>query len=139
MLVPGSYLIDVADGIVYTRTWGMLADDEIIAHAETLKADDRFRRTFRQIALFVDATGIILTAEAIRSVATNNPFPPSARRAFVVSTDEAYGLARMFMLYLDADPKQFGIFRDMESAWAWIGLDPSTPWPQAEPDRVFEV
>ena len=40
--MPGSYLIDVANGIVFTRAWGVLADDEIIAHAQTLRADPRF-------------------------------------------------------------------------------------------------
>ncbi len=137
--MPGSYLINVTDGIVFTRGWGTLADDEIKAHAETLKADPRFKRTFRQIGVFIEADAIILTAEAIRIVALNNPFPPDARRAFVVSTDEAYGLARMFMRYLDADPKQFGIFRDMEPALEWVGLDASMPWPTEPPDRFFRA
>lgn len=135
--MPGSYLIDVANGIVFSRGWGVLADDEIIAHAQTLRADPRFKPTFRQIGTFLDAHKIILTSEAIRSVAMNNPFPRDARRAFVVPTDEAYGLARMFALYLDADPKQFEIFRAMEPALEWIDLDPEMAWPTQKPDRVF--
>ncbi len=135
--MPGSYLIDAARGLVFTRAWGVLADDEIIAHARELRADPRFKPTFRQICTFLETTKIILTSEAIRSVANNNPFPRDARRAFVVTTDEAYGLARMFMLYLDADPRQFEIFRAMGPALEWVDLDPETTWPSQVPDRVF--
>lgn len=135
--MPGSYLIDAANGVVFTRAWGTLADDEIISHAQTLRTDPRFKPTYRQIGNFIDATALILTAEGIRSVATNNPFPRDARRAFVVTTDEGYGLARMFMLYLDADPKQFEIFRTIGPALEWIDLDPETAWPTQTPDRVF--
>jgi len=135
--MPGSYLIDVARGLVFTRAWGVLADDEIIAHAQVLRADPRFKPAFRQIINFLDTTKIILTSEAIRSVAKNNPFPRDARRAFVVTSDEAYGLSRMFMLYLDADPRQFEIFRAMRPALKWVDLDPDTAWPSQAPDRVF--
>ena len=135
--MSASYLIDAAHGLVFTRAWGVLADDEIIAHALVLRADPRFNPSFRQIVSFLDTTKIILTSEAIRSLAKHNPFPRDARRAIVVTTDEAYGLARMFMLYLDADPQQFEIFRAIGPALEWVYLDPEMTWPSREPDRIF--
>lgn len=135
--MPGSYLIDLDRRIVFTRAWGLLSDKEIIAHAETLRTDSRFQPTFRQIGTFIETSSLLLTSAAIRSVAENNPFPRDARRSFVVTTEVAYGLARMFMLYLDADPKQFGIFREIGPALEWIGLDATTLWPAQKPDRIF--
>lgn len=114
-----------------------MADKEIIAHAETLKADPRFDRGFRQVGDFLSVNVILLTSAAIRSVAQNNPFPRDARRAFVVPSDEAYGLGRMFMLYLDADPNEFAIFRELEPALEWVGLTVSSRWPTRNPDRTF--
>jgi hypothetical protein len=115
----------------------MLSDKEIIAHAGALKTDPRFDRGFRQIGTFLEVHALLLTSAAIRSVALDNPFPRDARRAFVVPSDEAYGLARMFTLYLDADSKAFGIFRTLEPAFEWVGLDRSTRWPDKDPDKTF--
>ncbi len=47
--MPGSYWIDVSRGIVFSRGWGVLTDEEITAHAETLCAGSRFDPGFRQV------------------------------------------------------------------------------------------
>jgi hypothetical protein len=39
--MPGSYLIDLEQGLVFSRGWGVLTDDELHWHAETLAADLR--------------------------------------------------------------------------------------------------
>jgi hypothetical protein len=44
---------------------------------------------------------------------------------------------RMFEAYMDADPAQFGIFRELGPALEWVGLDSATPWPEQEPDATF--
>lgn len=135
--MPGSYLIDVPNRIVFTRAWGVLADKEIIAHAASLRTDPRLGPEFKQVATFLDTTALLLTSAAIRAVALDNPFPRDARRAFVVPSDEAYGLSRMFMLYLDADPQAFAIFRALEPALEWVGLTRSALWPDKVPDKTF--
>ena len=133
--MPVSYLIDARNRIVFSRAWGVLSDHEIIAHADTLKSDPNFDRGLRQVGSFLSVSAILLTSAAIRAVAQDNPFPRDARRAFAVPSDEAYGLARMFCLYMDADPKQFEIFRALEPAMEWVGLAES--WPSAPPDWTF--
>ena len=101
--MPGSYLIDVPNRIVFSRAWGLLSDQELIAHAQTLKADPRLEPGFRQVGDFMSVDALLLTSAAIRAVARDNPVPRDARRAIVVPNDEAYGMVRMFMLYVDAD------------------------------------
>ena len=135
--MPGSYLIDVASGVVYSRKWGVLTDEQIAAHAETLRVDPRFDPGFRQIADFRELTDIRVSGGGLRNVARQNPFRRDARRAFVVSSEEVFGLARMFGSYTDSSGDQFRIFRAIEPAFEWIGLDPKTPWPAQAPDATF--
>jgi hypothetical protein len=135
--MPASYLIDVASGIVYTRGWGVLTDAEIAAHAETLRADPRFDPGFRQIVDFRELNDIRVSGAGVREVARHNPFRRDARRAFVVTTDEAFGLTRMFGMFTDSSGDEFRIFRAVEPAFEWIGLDPKTRWPAQPPDATF--
>ncbi len=135
--MPGSYLIDVAAGIVYSRKWGVLTDEQVAAHAETLRADPRFDPGFRQVADFRELTDLRVSGNGLRNVARHNPFRRDARRAFVVSSEEVFGLARMFGSYTDSSGDQFRIFRAIAPAFEWIGLAETTPWPPQPPDATF--
>jgi len=135
--MPGSYLIDAAAGIVYTRGWSVLTDEEIAAHAEALGADPRFDPGFRQIVDFRELTEIRVSGAGVREVARHNPFRRDARRAFVVASDEAFGLTRMFGMFTDSSGDEFQIFRAIEPAFEWIALDAKTPWPTRSPDATF--
>ena len=135
--MPASYLIDVANGIVYSKGWRVLTDEQIAAHATTLVADPRFDPGFRQIVDFRELTEIKVSGAGVRDVARMNPFRRDARRAFVVGSEEAYGLTRMFGFFTDANEDQFRIFRAIEPAFEWINLDPASPWPGGAPDKTF--
>ena len=135
--MPGSYLIDQTREIVFSRAWGVLTDDEVIWHAKSLRADDRFFPGFKQIADFRELSEILVTPEGVLQVAHINPFTRNSRRAVVVPNDLAFGLVRMFEALAEAEPDQFRIFRDMGPALEWVGLDPATPWPVEEPDAVI--
>lgn len=137
--MPGSYLIDQRRGIVFSRAWGSLTDAEVYTHADTLRTDDRFDPTFKQLFDFLRVSELRISAAAVAYVARNNPFAPHARRAFVVANDEAFGLARMFELNMNLDGAHFRIFRELGPAFEWIALPSETDWPSAEPDKLFGV
>ena len=136
--MPGSYLIDVTRGIVFTRAWGAVTDGEILAHAAALRADTRFDSGLRQIADFRELTELRVTHAGVSSLARANPYDRRARRAFVVPSGEAFGVVRMFGLYADTDDEQFRIFHEIGPAMEWIGLEPGEPWPSQPPDATFE-
>ena len=135
--MPASYLIDQERGVVFSRGWGVLMDEEILAHAKVLRADIRLTPDLRQVADFRDVTKLGVTSEGVRRAAKNNPFGPDARRSFVAPLDETLGMLRMFGIYIDADDSQFRIFRTLGPAMEWVGLDPTTPWPDQQPDANF--
>ena len=135
--MPGSYLIDVPRGIVFSRGWGVVTDEEILAHARALRDDPRFERGFRQLIDFRDIDRFAVTSAGVQHIAQRNPFRLDARRAFVVAQDEVFGMLRMYWSYAEADPNEFRVFMAMEPALEWIGLDPKEPWPATQPDAFF--
>lgn len=134
--MPASYLIDRTRGVVFSRAWGVLTDEDILAHVRVLRGDARLTPDLRQVADFRDVTRLDVTSEGVRRAASNNPWGPDARRAFVAPIDETLGMIRMFGIYMHAT-SQFQIFQTLEPAMEWIGLDPATPWPAQEPDATF--
>jgi hypothetical protein len=137
--MPGSYLIDAAREIVFSRGWGVGTEEELNAHDAALRADPRFDPSFRQIVDFRDLTEIRLSSENVHGVAQRQPFRRDARRAFVVASGEVFGLTRMFASFAEANSDQFAIFRAIEPAFEWVGLDPTTPWPEQAPDWTFSA
>jgi hypothetical protein len=137
--MPSSYLIDVPNGVVYSKKWGKLTDEQVAAYTKALWADPRFDPGFRQVVDFRELTDIRVSGAAVREIARDNPFRRDARRAFVVASDEAFGLTRMFGMFTDANAETFAIVRTLEAAFAWIGLEPSAPWPTRPPDANFGV
>jgi len=135
--MPASYLIDQPRGVVFSRGCGVLTDEDLLAHGRVLRADARLTPGLRQIVDFRDVTKLDVTSEGVRKSAKNNPFGPETRRSFVAPLDETVGMLRMFGVYMDADTSQFRIFRTLEPAMEWVGLDPATAWPGEPPDATF--
>jgi len=120
--MPGGYSIEPNRSIVLSRAWGVLEDRELLAHARALAADPRFKPHFRQISDFRDVTDFHLTDQVIREMVYLSPFGAGARRALVVGTDVAFGLARMFQILREQSPDEIAIFRDMDKALEWLGV-----------------
>jgi hypothetical protein len=132
-------LIDTQRGIVFSRTWGVLTDDEVISHATNLKDDPRFSPGLKQIIDFRDLVHMQLTSHGVRTLAHLNPFRPDAKRAFIIDNDDALALSRAFFTYTEAGVDGYTLFRGLEPAMEFVGLDPKTPWPAAAPDKTFEA
>lgn len=95
--MPAVYKIDVARGIVFTRGYGVVTDDDIVRHAHDLKNDPLFRPTFRQFTDFSEVAEIKVTSEGVASILSDaNPFPPDAVRAVYAPSKLAFGMSRMF-------------------------------------------
>ena len=137
-LMPASYLIDDRRRTIFSRAWGVLTDGGVISHNRTLIQDPRFRAEYCRLADFREVTELRVSADVIQREAALLALAPTSRRAFVVSTDLAFGFARMFQLAGAVPDDALQVVRDLESGMAWIGLEPDTPWPAGAPDGVIE-
>jgi len=121
--MPADYYIDVPRRLVFSRGTGVLTFADCRSHMERLLRDPGFRPEFNQLIDFRDVTDVVISAEEIVLLAARNVFSPESRRAFVVTNDLQFGLARMFRSYREnAGEKGIQIFREMKSALVLLAL-----------------
>ena len=120
--MPASFVIDHQHRIVRSKGWGVLVEADFMGTQRGLREDKQFDPTYRQIYDFSEVTSINISSSQLQSIAYASPFSPQARRAFVVSSDVAFGMARMYSLMGDRNPETLRIFRDRGSALSWLGL-----------------
>ena len=118
--MPATFLIDHDERIVRSRAWGLLIDSDLFDTQQRLRDDPRFEPTYCQIWDFTAVQQLCLTGDGLRKLAANSPFSRDARRAIVVGSEGAYGMARMYALLSDRNPAYFRIFRDTPAAIKWL-------------------
>ena len=135
--MANSYVIDTAHGVVFSRVWGTLTDEQAVSHAKTLKDDPRFNPGLNQIIDLRELADLQMTSPGTKNLAHIVPFRPDAKRAFLVGTGEAEKLSKVLWTYTEAGVDQYTLFRDLEKAMEFVGLDAKTPWPDRAPDQTF--
>ena len=118
--MPATFLIDHDERIIRSRAWGLLIDRDLLETQQRLREDPRFEPTYCQIWDFTAVQQLSLTGDGLRKLAANSPFSRDARRAIVVGSEGAYGMARMYALLSDRNPDHFRIFRDTPAAVKWL-------------------
>ena len=122
--MPAEYELDLALGLVRTKEWGVLTEDDLRELYERIRSDPAFDPSFRQLCDLREVTKITTTAEALRFLAQSRVFSPGSRRAFVVGRAVDLGLARMFQAYSEVAGQTVEVFREMDEAKVWLGLEP---------------
>ena len=103
-----------------------------------LGADPRFRPDFAELDDYTRLTRVALDFAGVREAAAVNPYGSGARRAMVVGSDEAYGVARQYQQVRgEAPPDEIQIFRSLPQALSWLGYTPDTLPAGTGPDQVF--
>jgi hypothetical protein len=100
---------------------GVFSMADARSHMEKLSKDPNFDSSFSQIADFTQVTRFELSPDDVRILAQRSLFSPDSRRAFIVSNELAYGLARMFAILRElAGETGIGVFRTLEEALDWV-------------------
>jgi hypothetical protein len=120
--MPVSYVIDAEQRLVRSRAWGVLSDEDLIAHYRAIAADPLFEPTFSQLGDLREVSEVTLSATIIRREATLLVFDRAARRALVASSDLAFGISRMYAQQAEAAPQNIDVFRDITEAERWLAL-----------------
>lgn len=111
-----------ASGVVRFTVTGPLRPDELRDTLADLYATHDPELP-KQFLWDMRAVQIDWSADEIRSFAAwvrANRQPGEGRTAVVVARDFHFGLARMYEVFSADLPVEFVVFRDMESAMAWI-------------------
>jgi len=118
--LPATYTIDSDRKLVLSRIWGAATEDEIRDHGQRLRIDPAFRPDFRQLIDMRELTEILVGSKLVRDAALNQFFLPGVRRAFVATSDIAFGMAQMYAIQSESAGQTIEVFRDMKTAEAWL-------------------
>jgi hypothetical protein len=120
--MPTSHVIDKAGRRVLSRAWGVLTGEELLAAPRALRAEAAFEPSLDQLCDFGEVTSLLASTEQIRQAAEASPFCAGARRAFFAPSNLIYGMCRMYIAYAQSDGVEAQVFRELESARVWLGL-----------------
>jgi hypothetical protein len=115
-------VIDPDRQLVVSKLWGAVTEDEVHDHNRKLRTDHAFDPSYRQLVDLTGLTEIIVSAKMIRQTSLDQFFNPGVPRAFVASSDAAFGMARMYALQAESGGQTIEIFRDLRKAEEWLGL-----------------
>ena len=129
--MPEGHEIDVARRVVVSRAWGELSTADFLAHYQAVATDPSFDPTFAQLVDLREVTAFALDTGTIRAKAVTSHFQPGVRRAIVAPSDIAFGLARMFSTYAESASQTVAVFRAIDEAEHWLGIDIAAARPSA--------
>jgi hypothetical protein len=120
--VPSAYTILVPQSLAIVKGWGVLEGADLVTKQHAFRVDTRLRPEMRQLTDLRDVTEMKMETEALRVLASRHPFTASAPRAFLVSSDVAFGFSRMYQMLSRTEDHAMGVFRDLDQALAHLGL-----------------
>lgn len=129
--MPVESHIDSAEGVVFSRLYGVVTDADVLQHvtslARKLPPDSQYR-SFLDVR---DVTEAYVTNEALERAASLPLFHRHARRAIVADDDLSFGLARIYQAL--SPSRALRVCRTVEEARRWIGLEAESERPAAAP------
>jgi len=117
--MPAEYRIDRSKRLVMSRAWGVLTDQDLVDNRTALFADPGFEPALDQVYDLSEVTEMKVSSTVLLHLAMSSRFSPTARRAVVVTSDVAYGMARMYAM-LTGHEDTVQVFRDRPSADRWL-------------------
>lgn len=119
-----SYEVDGNTRTVFTTVSGVVKDDDLLAHANTVVADPRIPPGSKVLMDFRAVTRFEVTAKALwRTADVFRGRSPFARTAFVANVDVIYGMGRMYQsIRAEEDSGEIEVFRELQDAKDWLGL-----------------
>jgi hypothetical protein len=119
--MPAYFKIDKEHKLVMSTISGVLTMADALAHQENLRKHPDFDPSLSQLMDGTQLTRVELKREDVERLARDAIFSSDSRRAFVTSSDAAFGLARMFETLRDTmGEKGIRVFRNLDDGLDWV-------------------
>ena len=102
--MPLEHRVEVSLRTVFTKPFGAFTDEDARGHVKDLRKHPDFESDFNQLFDAREVTSVGLSGACVREVAATRFFGEGSLRAFVVGTDIAFGMVRMFEML-----REFGV------------------------------
>jgi hypothetical protein len=125
--MPADFELIPGTRTVHSRGWGALTDADLLGHMARIAALFKSGVLDSDWAQIADFSGVDnmdgLSTAGVRRAAEENPWPRYAVRAFVVATDEQFGLLRMYQALGNPKTDDVGISRSVADAEDFIARE----------------
>jgi hypothetical protein len=116
-----TYRIDAAGGIVFTEVHGRVNGDDLLEYQRRLGENPAFEPSYRHLVDLSDLDGADVSVTAMRRLVEGHPFQKGAPHAFVVISNLASVLIRMFRIFASESTDSLQTFPDVVKAREWLG------------------
>ena len=117
--MPAEYRIDRSKRLILSRAWGVMTDQDLVANRTALFADPGFAPDLDQLYDLSEVTEVKVSSTVLLHLAMSSRFSTLSRRAVVVTSDVAFGMARMYAM-LTGHEDTIQVFRDRADAVRWL-------------------
>ncbi len=121
--MPITYHIDKINKIVFVNAAGKFTAADFRIHKRGLADDPDFDPQYGVLFDLRSITEFPISSAETRGFSMEYIFHKRARRAYLVPTEEVYGMIRMYSMLSELESDLVQIFRDMAEARRWLGLD----------------
>ena len=130
--MPLRYVIDKERRLVHTTGWDRLTFAQSRSYQDQLLNDPDFDSEFNQLVDLSALTGLGMSIEETKQLASRSGFAPMSRRAFIAPDPAVFGMSRLFEAYNEMSKarSQIHVFSDLPSALKWLGVEPVSPLSQ---------
>ena len=129
--MPFSFTVHPKLRLVYKRVWGIYDDLDSNRSNDEWGAINRDGEIadYDQLQDLTGVTDYTVSVDTVRTRASayarsraQNPRPPK-KVAYVAPLEVAFGTGRIYQALVATTGDDFQVFRDLDSACAWLGLD----------------
>ncbi|MBM2838107.1 MAG: hypothetical protein HW415_732 [Deltaproteobacteria bacterium] len=125
--MPINYRIDLRQNMIWTTVTGILTDGELLEHKQKIVRDPDFRPGMRELSDVRNVEQIDITSEGVQRFVAQDAddvlLLRNHRIAIVAQEDVVFGMARMYAMMTEKYLGDVMVFRDMEDAIAWLGIE----------------
>ena len=126
-IMPFTYRIDRPSGAVISRGAGVVTDREVLDLMRATVADPDRCSPYRELCDLRAASEVRLDEESIERIvdylSSRKRLMRFARIACVTSREGIFGIGQMFEARATRVPVEFMVFRDIEQAAVWLGIE----------------
>jgi len=131
-----TYRISDDGKTVFTNVEGRISMDDFIAYQIALATEVRFDPEGCEL---IDATNaepdMTINYSNVACIEDSSPWHAASRRAVVASGMLAYGIANIFVTVMRRSHGSFQMFRSLEPALGWLGIEADRPGSGTAADR----
>ncbi len=120
--MPVLYTIDSERRVVFTQVVGVVDGEQLHAHQDRLRNDPDFQADMRELMDCLELKDAKLKTIVYPHLVRSSPWGGKAKRAIVAPSALGFGLLRIFQTIMSGAHGDIAIFRDLQSAKAWLEL-----------------